>query len=115
MKISDLREQFPKGVASLTDWLGGNLNKEYEKMQAEVELQDNINNLIELLLMYNPRELFDFFDYKGINIAIIPPIEKEDTWIHWNSKVEISLPATSRLLAEEAAFVDAFKQLERAL
>ena len=100
--------------------------KQYPKSIALMRGNFKSSQIWKLQYMSNPRLLFDFFDKQGIYVWITPPFGTDEGLDIFDGEIRlvngnylferISVCGTkTRTLAEEQAFLQAFKILEEKL
>jgi len=109
----------PRAVEAAIDWF---CNKEdlingligMDGGQAsKKEITEAMKHLVPMLIQYDPRKLYDFFDDKGIIISVTQ--HDNDMFAVYNSITKHSVASDSRNQAEAIGFTDAFAVLEKQL
>ena len=102
----DLIKQHPKSAAKLKDWLANELQEKPDSEEAEM--------LVVMVLRYNPRVLYNFFDGNKVFIQVTAFDAAGDILYGYSivGQPTDMTDYTSRPEAEEAAFREAFKILE---
>lgn len=105
LKFKEIKRDYPKSVKDVTDWLS----------KTSIEGQPITEDILAAFFYANPLFLRDYFDDKGIYIAVIPPKENDDRWVFYISGQQESFTAENRRQAEEKALMLAFDSLEKTL
>ena len=119
IKYEELQKSYPEAIKTLKDWITLKRQVDIDTLRTNgldvsneniEEIQEWKEHFTELMVVYNPRGLFDFFDEQNIKICIT--LSDSDLWTYWNTSSGYSYTAGSRAEAEQKAFVEAFKLLE---
>jgi hypothetical protein len=110
-----INEHSRKAAQGLQESMIKELGKNAEGIELPPIEDDVVDQISKSILSSNPRLLFDLFDEMGVYIAIYPDKDTENMWIYWNNKQNHSSAASSRIEAEQKAFIDAFKVAEELL
>jgi len=101
LDYKQIKEEYPKFTEGYHNWLR-DLIKNVTGSEAE---EENVENLATVMVDYNFRLLYDFFDSVGIYITIT---REEDKWVYYNQKSDKNT-AESRTEADKLALLDAIK------
>lgn len=99
----------PKSKKALGEWI-----LEQAKQASTTVGEEDLDGVMTTLLMWQPRQLFDFFDKYDVRIAIVPHTDDKG-FTYYNSKEYASFYGESRVEAEKKALEQAFKTLETLL
>lgn len=119
LDFSKIQAACPKAVKEVIEWFcnkkdliegligmdGGNAKKE--------EIQEAMKHVVPMIIQYDPRKLYDFFDDWEIIISISQ--HEGDMFTVHNSRTKHSVAAENRAEAELIGFTEAFKELEKQL
>lgn len=116
INIKEIKEKCPKAYELLKQYIGNSLVEMQKRMANNVgsvkieEIPPVDDRIIEGILVWNQRTLFDFFDSKEVYISI-----QETGAGDWQYDVgeAWSTSENSRIEAEEAAYNAAFESLEK--
>lgn len=112
IKIEELKEKFPKAIKRFGEYIApvGEMFKENSpEMQEEIAAE-----LVEIVIVNNPKILYDFFDRYKLFISVMNKGD-EQSWHSSVSSTEFSEDAESRAEAEQKSYINAFKALEEEL
>ena len=114
MNIQIIKSKYPKSYEKLVIW-SKNIIAQYGGMDQTMQNNLPMDNIIETMVVYNPRSLYEFFDGLGINVIINLDNNK---WRYIISETSIIVDQTfynSRKEAEDAGFLKGFELLEKTL
>jgi len=95
MKWEEISEQYPKAYTKACEW-------------GKLEGWDSCTEDGLMTFIYDIRHLYDFFDSNGIYIELV----RASDWWYYLGCLKAH---DTRTEAEEGAFIEAFKMLERKL
>lgn len=120
LDYAEIYEKYPLSVEKIVDWFCANEDIVKGMLQAEGDIRmDEMKNVmwktVPMVIQFDPRKLYEFFDSRGIFINILGHPEKEGAFTCHNSKERVSEVGENRIEAEEKAFMRAFSILEKEL
>src|ERR1051325_3671266 len=110
LNYTEIRDKYPMSVEKLKDWVSKTAG--IANGLREEELIDAVDKIVPMMVQYNARSLYEFFDDQNIIIYIGFHPDSRERFVYVNSKTGYSRPAENRIEAEEGAFIDAFDTLE---
>lgn len=111
-----IENRYPKSVKTITEWLftQDELKKATEDFVDKKNPEESKRQFAGMLIQMDPRKLYEVFDSFEIYVSI----SKDEHGFHYGTS-EDEVPGmsttTSRILAEQTAFYDAFEILEKKL
>lgn len=117
LNYDKVKEIFPKTLKAIQDWFHG--RSDIQMILSDQALGRDHDEIIlgytRVMVAFDTRKLYEFFDEQKIRIYITDHPEFDDLFFYYNSKSRNSKSAPSRIEAEESAFLDAFNLMETTL
>lgn len=98
----EILKEYPQTFHNIVMWM---------KSVAEGASDEEVKQIVDFTLQYNPRMLYDFFDDNNIKISMLPLLDNTGA-VSYGINDKGLVFAENRNEAEEKAFIEAFKTLE---
>lgn len=114
LDFKTILEKYPKALDKICDYY--RVQKDIQEAIHEVGIKEDqkdnfIKAMVQTYTKKDPRKLYDAFDHLGVYISV-GYSESQDAFIYYINHSD-SVSTDSRKLAEDSAFMDAFKLLEK--